>query len=163
MAQTMGLLRQAFKKAEWNERFAAWQKPASDSEEERIERAARMIRAAVGTDPNLSDLGIQVTPQGSYHNDTNVRLDSDMDLCVRCAQRLIWYAPGLNITAADLKIILLPPGTVEGNLRWIKNALHEALSRKFGARNVVRGNKALKVKGIEGSRADADLVPAAEY
>lgn len=163
MGVTNSLLEQAIKNSYWNQQFTTWQRPASDSEEQRIERAARLVREVVASDPTLSVLELQITPQGSYHNNTNVRLDADMDLCARFPRHVIWSAPGLNVAAADLHLDPLPYGAVEANLMRIKDRMHEALLQRFGARNVKRGNKALTVVGVEGSRADTDIVPAAEY
>lgn len=148
----------------WNEKFASWHRPASDAEEERIQRAARMVREVVRADPNIAPHNVEVIPQGSYLNNTNVRLHSDMDLCVRYGYRFMYYIPPeVSLTAADLEIIPLAAGTAEATARWLKATLYEGLKFKFGAHNVERGNKALKVHGVEGSRVDGDVIPALGY
>lgn len=150
-----------FNRVHWNEKFASWHRPPSDSEEDRIKRAARMIKAAIHADNRLSGHNIEVIPQGSYHNNTNVRLNSDMDLCVRYNGHCMYYiAPGANVTAADLQLTPLPPGTVEATARELKQVLHSVLR---GIGQVEWGNKALKMAAVEGSRIDADVVPAVGY
>jgi|HubBroStandDraft_6_1064221.scaffolds.fasta_scaffold2372913_1 hypothetical protein len=43
-----------------------------------------MVRDAVDSYKTLSDRGVRFIPQGSYHNNTNVRQESDVDICVCC-------------------------------------------------------------------------------
>jgi hypothetical protein len=64
----------------WNDRLIHWERPASDTEEQQIERTANIVRDAISGNKLLIDEGINIYPQGSYHNNTNVRLESDMDL-----------------------------------------------------------------------------------
>ena len=164
MALVSNPLAQALQYTHWNKKFAEWHRPPSEAEEDRVQRAARMIRDAINADPNFAIHNVEVIPQGSYHNNTNVRLNSDIDLCVRYGGRLLWRATsGLNVTAADLGITPLPDGTVEANARWLKATLFEALKLKFGAANVRRGDKALKVAGVERTRVEADVVLAMGY
>jgi len=62
-----------------------WTKPTSDSEENRIENTISMVRAAI-QQHNWSSNGISHAPivdlKGSYKSNTNVRIDSDVDLYV---------------------------------------------------------------------------------
>src|ERR1700722_8239653 len=64
----------------WNDRLTRWERPASDSEEVQIERAASMVRFALTENAWLWYEGVEVSAQGSYFNNTNVRVESDMDL-----------------------------------------------------------------------------------
>jgi hypothetical protein len=69
---------------EWEETFRRWSKPSSETEAAKMGNAEAMIRAAIRADPVLSQRTIEVFPQGSYRNNTNVKQDSDVDICVRC-------------------------------------------------------------------------------
>ncbi len=60
-----------------------WIKPPSDSEETKLSNSERMVKKALSEDPVLSNKSIEVFGQGSYANDTNVRLNSDIDINVR--------------------------------------------------------------------------------
>jgi predicted nucleotidyltransferase len=42
-----------------------------------------MIKNAIDADATLSKMTIEVFVQGSYANNTNVRLNSDVDICIR--------------------------------------------------------------------------------
>ena len=88
-------------RSDWNSRFEHWQRPASDSEEQKIERAARMVRDALAKNAWLSAEGVSVFAQGSYHNNTNVRLDSDMDLRVVHPGIKVQYHPNVHVESAN--------------------------------------------------------------
>lgn len=59
-----------------------WKDPASVTEEQRITNTINMIKSAVNGCVELKDLSIEVFVQGSYANNTNVRTNSDVDVCV---------------------------------------------------------------------------------
>src|SRR5262245_56516830 len=67
---------------DWEETFRRWASPPSDSEEAKCERAERMIRDAVFADAWLNDRVARVFAKGSYANNTNARLESDVDIGV---------------------------------------------------------------------------------
>ena len=69
---------------DWESTFRDWSKPSSDTEEQKCENAERMIRDSIKESSSLADKNIEIFPQGSYRNNTNVRQDSDVDICVRC-------------------------------------------------------------------------------
>ncbi|HEV2147722.1 MAG TPA: nucleotidyltransferase domain-containing protein [Longimicrobiaceae bacterium] len=69
---------------DWEALLRSWSKPPSETEQTKCENAERMIREAVRSSPTLKSRTIEVFTQGSYRNNTNVRLDSDVDICVRC-------------------------------------------------------------------------------
>ena len=56
-----------------------------------------MVGDALRGDPWMIQNGIRVLPQGSYHNNTNVRLDSDMD--IRVEHPGLRIVPGPGVTA----------------------------------------------------------------
>jgi hypothetical protein len=84
----------------WNDRLIHWERPASDHEEDKIERAAGMVRKVVVANAWLTNEGVTVEPQGSYFNNTNVRTEADMDLRVVHPSILIQYAPGVIVESA---------------------------------------------------------------
>lgn len=54
----------------------------SQSENQRAENAVKLIKDAISKDEKLKSMDIEVFVQGSYGNNTNVRSDSDVDVCV---------------------------------------------------------------------------------
>ena len=59
-----------------------WTAPLTQSENQRAENAVWMIKDAIRKDEELKSMDIEVFIQGSYGNNTNVRSDSDVDVCV---------------------------------------------------------------------------------
>jgi hypothetical protein len=147
-------------RASWNSRLEAWEKPASDHEEQKIERAASMARAVVGRNPWLKSEGVSVVPQGSYFNNTNVRLDADMDLRVQHPTIRIEYAGGVEPTTAFKELGYFLVGRTHAEIAaQMRRELYMGLVGSFGAASIELGSKAMTVSGLSGTRADCDLVP----
>ncbi|MBR6123278.1 nucleotidyltransferase, partial [Candidatus Saccharibacteria bacterium] len=60
------------------EQLSNWTNPPSDTEDERAENAIAMVKDAINSDDKLKYLDLDIFCQGSYANNTNVRLDSDV-------------------------------------------------------------------------------------
>lgn len=154
------ILAEARTRTSWNDRFEHWERPASDSEEAVIERAATMIRNALVTNAWLTGQGVTVKPQGSYHNNTNVRLESDMDLGIRHHSIMMITGPGVTHQQADVALGMYPTGASNPHIAaTLRAEIGAALIDEFGEENVHPGTKAFTVGAIPNSRADADVVP----
>jgi hypothetical protein len=145
----------------WNERLEHWEQPASDSEEAMIERAARMVRAALSRSSWLSDEGVQIEPQGSYYNNTNVRKESDIDLRATHPSIYIKYGATVVQEYADQALGYFPLNRTYGEgLVGMRREIIQEFGREFGALNLdTSGKKAIKVNGVPGTRAAVDVVP----
>lgn len=137
----------------WEDKFQRWAQPLSLTEKTKCENAERAIKQAIRDDKTLSKLNIRVFAQGSYPAGTNIRLDSDVDICI-CLREPFFtdYPPGK--TQQDF-------GLQDGSLPFseYKQLVENALVGKFGRTNVKRGDKAFNIH--ENSyRIDADAVPA---
>ena len=143
----------------WESVFQAWSKPASDSEEDRYQRTERMIRAALKSLEAFSGRSYTVFTQGSYRNNTNVRLESDVDIVVRSDDVLFSDRDALpaGTTDTDLGLGPGPYGYAQ-----FKDDVQAALVATFGAGAVVRGNKAIRVRASS-VRVNADVVAAFEH
>ena len=142
-----------------------WTKPASDSEDARRERTEKAIRKAIKDSAFLSTLPIRVYAKGSYKNNTNVRLASDVDIAVE-------YEGIIHPDYRD--------GTTEEDVRryegsgpysgpfvdnygntamgQFKDAVGEALVNEFGSGAITRSNKVFTVREASQHLA-ADVVP----
>jgi len=67
------LTRKPRSRTEWESRFAHWQEPASDSEEQKIDAARRRVGQALRRSSSLPIRRWSIIPQGSYQNNTNAR------------------------------------------------------------------------------------------
>ncbi len=140
----------------WESKFQRWAQGPSQTEQEKCDRAVVAIRKAIAADPKLSSKDVITFPQGSYRNRTNIRMESDVDVCVCCRNTLF----------ADY-----PPGTTQetfGNVPAtyfydeFKNDIERALVNYFGQRAVTRGNKAFDIKDNT-YRIEADAVSTFEH
>lgn len=145
----------------WNERLIHWERPPSDHEEAKIQKAAQIATNLVKANEELVAARIQILPQGSYYNNTNVRLEADMDLRVQLPTLMVRYAEGIIGDDADRALgYVVVPGTLRDKAARIRQLLAEDCIDTFGEHNVTVGNKAVSVDGLDGSHADVDLVPA---
>lgn len=121
---------------------------------------ATIKSALEDSDSSYNDKSFKVFLQGSYGNDTNIYAESDVDVVIRLD----------SIMKSDLS--KLPEEQ--------KNAYHKAYAKatytfdefkqgvinqlvaSFGERDVVAGNKAVKIKA-SGSRRNADVVICYQY
>src|SRR5947199_305296 len=138
---------------DWEETFREWSKPSSDTESEKAENAERRIREAIEESPSLARIKTRVFAQGSYRNNTNVRLDSDVDICVMSLEHLDSdFSMAGTLQKRDVGLVDSPYTYAE-----FKNAVGQALIDKFGSERVTRGNKAFDVHANSYS-LDADVV-----
>jgi len=162
----VGLLAEGHRtRSSWNDRLTHWERPASDSEGVQIERAASMVRFALTENAWLRNEGVQISAPGSYFNNTNVRLESDMDLRAVHPLVRIEYAPNVYVEAAQAAHGIPQSGRYFGDVVTdVRREITICLEQKFGATNVDGdGNKAIRLKKLPGSRADVDIVPVFSY
>ena len=143
---------------DWETTFRLWSKPSSDTEEEKCNNTERMIRAAISESPVLSKRNVEVFAQGSYKNNTNVRQDSDVDICVCC--RDVFFDDLPSDGSITKESINFTPSDYEYSK--YKKEVEDALVTKFGRSMVTRGNKAFDVHATS-YRVDADVVPTFEH
>ena len=114
------------------------------------------IKDAVAADATLAAKNVRTIPQGSYWNRTNVRQDSDVDVCVLCNDTFFYDLP-YGVSAVSVGIV--PAAYQFGSY---KNDVERALVNRFGRENVRRGNKAFDVNENT-RRVDADAAPCFAY
>ena len=141
----------------WEDTFTSWSQGPSATEDSKCQNAENVISDVLKNDSALSKLPIKVFTQGSYRARTNVRQDSDVDICILRTDAFFYdLAPNLtpNPTShLSAPSILFPE---------FKNLVHAALVMELGSKGVTRGNKAFDVHANT-YRIDADVVPAFEY
>lgn len=136
--------------------FREWSKPPTETEEQRCSNAEGVVRNAVGSYAPFANRKIEVFVQGSYRNGTNVRTDSDVDVCVRCMDVCFPEIPDGYTTSSF--------GLSDASYSYaaFKDDVGGALRAYLGAGAVTRGNKAFDLH--ENSyRVDADVVPTFEH
>ncbi len=152
-------LAQSRTRQSWNDRLEHWERPASDSEEAMIERAASMARQVMSADPWFVTERVQIEPQGSYYNNTNVRKESDIDLRAVHPDIYIQYEPGVHVSYAYQAFGYHDTGKtfIDSSAR-LRRQIAMQLGSRFGPHNIdASGRKAIRVNGIPGSRATVDI------
>jgi hypothetical protein len=139
--------------------LSGWIKPSSVNEQERQERAIRMVRQAIDSHPAFDGQrsSIRVYTKGSYRNNTNVRADSDVDVVVENTA-CFYYDYGSGVTGP-------PPGSISPySGSWTpatwRAEVAAALRSAFGAGVDTSGKVAIYVPPVPGSRPSADVVPS---
>ncbi len=134
-----------------------WTKPPSDSEQSKLENSERMVREAISNDDVLRVKSTETFAQGSYANNTNVRLNSDIDINT-CYTGGFYF--GLPIGKVREDFGLNSPS--EYSFSKFKYDVEITLVRKFGRNEVKRNDKCITIK--ENSyRIETDVVPSWRY
>jgi len=140
----------------WEATFQSWGQAPSQTERDKCENAERAVRKAIAASDSLAEHSISVFAQGSYANRTNVRKNSDVDICVLCDD--VCYSELLN-GLTDNAVGLSPASYTYAQF---KKDVEDALRDYFGTSAVTRGNKAFDVHANT-YRIDADVVPCFEH
>jgi hypothetical protein len=140
--------------------LSRWIKPSSESEQKQQDRAESMVANAIKGCAALAASSVSVYTKGSYPNNTNVRIDSDVDVVVELSDCIYWgYRSGVTPPTSK-------PSAYSGMwtpVTW-RDAVCGALVAVFGASAIdTSGKIAIKIRPVAGSRPSADVVPSFEY
>ena len=138
------------------ENLVSWSKGPGQTEADKCSNAETAVRKAINAREQLAALDVSVFAQGSYSARTNVRQNSDVDICVRYnATFFTCYPDGMSRETV---------GNVPGTMAFadFKSMVQKALGDYFGKAGVTRGNKAFDIHANT-YRIDADVVPTFEY
>ena len=136
-----------------------WTKPPSPTEETKLTNSEKMVRDAIASHEPLKNIELEVFGQGSYANNTNVRLNSDIDINVRYTGGFYFYLPQ-DKSEEDVGIDHL--SNSEYTYSNFKDDVYDAMVAKFGENDVNRDDKCIKIKGNT-YRIETDVVPTWNY
>jgi hypothetical protein len=136
--------------------FREWSRPPTPAEEQRCTNAESVVRNAIRSYPAFAARNIEVFAQGSYRNGTNVRANSDVDICVRCVDVCFKELPQ-GYTSSDF-------GLIDASYTYaaFKEDVENALKSYLGSAAASRGKKAINLHA-NSYRVDADVVPTFEH
>jgi predicted nucleotidyltransferase len=143
---------------DWESVFSTWGAAQSATEQTKCENAERAIRKAIDASAKLSSKDIEIFAQGSYANRTNVRQDSDVDVCILCKNT---FFPDYSMSEG-LSDAVFGFSDAQFHYADFKNDVEAALKSYFGAASITRGTKAFDVHANT-YRLDADVVPCFEH
>lgn len=132
-------------------------KPASETEETKLERALDAVKRALGNSDIVLSSKYEIFGQGSYANNTNVRNNSDVDINV-CYTAAFYYDLPIGKTIKDYDF----SGSSPYSFQLFKNDIERMLGLYFGQKNVVRKNKCIHI--YENTyHSEIDVVPTWEH
>ncbi|WP_405819586.1 hypothetical protein OG241_30085 [Streptomyces sp. NBC_01390] len=140
------------------EKLARYRAPSSDTEQDKQQRAERMVRNAVNSWSGFNDIGIKLLPKGSYKNNTNVRADSDVDIAV--VHEGFYYYDDSALYDHD---------KIHGSVSMkhfdgpsFRRELERAMRDAYGSDCDTSGSTAIEISE-NGGRVKADVVPSFHY
>ena len=142
---------------EWGAKFVTWGSPPGQTEQDKCENAVRAVGNAIDASQALAARRIRVFAQGSYRNRTNVRAESDVDICVYCPDPFFYDLP-IGATPAQFNVVTPAAYTFQ----QYRADVGAALVAHFGAQAVTSGKKAFDIHQNT-YRIAADAVPVMEY
>lgn len=136
-------------------------KPISDSENQRCENMIKMVKEAIQCyynetrDYKMNLDNYEIFLQGSYANNTNVKQNSDVDICVMYKNVFNYEMPqGYSLDSSYTNSTL--------DYFQLRDLIKKALIKKFGSNRVVDKNKAIRILS-NSYTTDADVVVAFQY
>ncbi|MFA6310561.1 MAG: nucleotidyltransferase [Sterolibacterium sp.] len=146
--------------AERESLLSQWAKLPSNSEQTRQEIAERVlaIQSAIANSDSLRNRDIRVSVQGSYRNNTNVRLYTDVDIGV-CLMDIFTTDYTFAQGYSDKKLGISDAAYTHPRFR---NELEAALIAAFGRQSVKRRNVEFRLTQSH-KRIDANVVPCIEH
>src|SRR5260221_8038825 len=124
---------------DWGQQFQTWSQAPSQTEADKADNAERAIKKAIAASASLQGHVVRVFAQGSYRNRTNVRQDSDVDVCVLCSDTFHYQLPE-GKTAPEFQIT---PASYQA--AQFRADVQAALESYFGAAAVDVGRKAFGI------------------
>lgn len=136
--------------------FREWAKPPTATEDQRCSNAEGVVRNAIRAYDGFSSRNVLVFAQGSYRNGTNVRANSDVDVCV-CNMDICFSDLPAGYGFSDVGLVDAAYTYAE-----FKDDVGRALRAYLGSSAVSRGEKAFDLHENT-YRVDADVVPTFEH
>ncbi|WP_311272296.1 MULTISPECIES: hypothetical protein [unclassified Rhizobium] len=148
------------RRSSWNDRFTHWEKAESTTETIAIERGRSVVQGILEANQGLRSEGVRFVPQGSFTNRTNVRNEADIDLRVQHPLLRIEHEAGVDPASANNAYGYYDVGRTYTQIAGDMRATIAAeLKSSLGKSNIDdSGKKAIRVKGVAGSRGEVDVV-----
>lgn len=141
------------------EQLTRFTRPPSNTEESKLQNSEKMVRDAISSDEKLKKKSTETFGQGSYANNTNVRLNSDIDINV-CYTGGFFFDLPKDAEEKDVGIDHLSAS--EYSYSEFKDDVENALINKFGKEFIERNDKCITVLPNT-NRIITDVVPTWSY
>jgi hypothetical protein len=145
----------------WEQWLRRSAEPPSDNEDKKRERTQDQIRAALSTYEPLKGRNYAVYAKGSYANNTNVRLDYDVDVAVEY-RGFFYHDLEFDLKGKPKSVVGLVSSSDPYTRTEFKRDIGAALEAAFGKSAVKPGRIAYRVREKK-TTLPADVVPCWEY
>jgi hypothetical protein len=146
---------------DWEQWLRKSAEPPSDNEDQKRERTENQIRDALKSYGPLNERNYVVYAKGSYANNTNVRLDYDVDIAVE--YRGFFFSDLLfDLEGQPDSVVGIVPSSDPYTTDEFKRDIRGALEAAFGKTAVDAGKIACRVRERK-TTLPADVVPCWEY
>jgi hypothetical protein len=147
---------------DWEATLRSWKDPPSNNEDAKRNKTEAEIKKALAGSSRLQDVQYRVYAKGSYANNTNVRLDYDVDIAVECTEFSYHDVEGGAQAKKDQIDASFSPYAKPYGPKDFKADVEAALVDSYGRTAVTRGNMALRVREKK-TTLPADVVPCCIY
>jgi hypothetical protein len=146
----------------WEDDLRKWAQRPSNTEDAKRKRSEAQIHDALRVSPALKPFTYDVYAKGSYANNTNVRLDYDIDIAVQCLDFYFHDEVGAASKEKKEKVQALFQKHTGTGVNEFKTAIQSALQSAFGKSAVTPGKIAFRVREQK-LTLPADVVPCFTY
>jgi hypothetical protein len=146
----------------WEDTLRGWVKPPSDNEDAKRDKTQNEIKKALSASSRLKNVQYKVYAKGSYANNTNVRLDYDVDIAVECTEFCYHELSSAATNKKDAIDAKFSPYGKDYGVVAFKADIEAALVDSYGRTAITRGNMALRVREKK-TRLPADVVPCCGF
>ncbi|MCH8563661.1 hypothetical protein LTI14_10610 [Nesterenkonia sp. YGD6] len=146
---------------DWENWLRTAGKPPSDSEEARTRSTRLQIERALDNHEPLRGRAYRVYVKGSHANNTNVRLNYDVDVAVEY-HGYFYSEMSFELEGKDHSLVGVVDSSDQYTRTQFKNDIWEALTGEFGESAVTAGKIAYRVREKQ-TTLPADVVPCWEY
>ena len=146
---------------DWENWLRTAAKPPSDHEDAKWKRTLDQVKASLDAYEPLKDRPWRVYAKGSYANNTNVRLNFDVDIAVEY-HGYFYYEFAFAMKGKDKSAANIVDSSDPYTRDQFKKDIHEALIASFGKESIEVGDIAYRIRN-EKTTLPADVVPCWEY
>jgi len=142
----------------WDQTLKDFAETINENDQARGSTAREKINAAVRAAPSLASKNIEIRVTGSYHNQTNIRAGSDVDIAVVLHDVIFYDLP------ADGSLTKAMLGFKDSDYTFFawRNDVGAALREGIGKDTVTDGDKAFNVRA-SAQRLEADVAVFMEH
>ena len=146
---------------DWEAWFRSAAEPPSNNEDAKRDRTYNQIKDALRSYEPLQGRPYRIFVKGSYANNTNVRLDYDVDIAVEYEGFFYWDGV-FDLADSSRDDLGITANTDTYGREDFKRDIHGALNQAFESDSVEEGQIALRVRAGK-TTLPADVVPSWEY